>query len=214
VAKTLLSGPWTIRYGCRWLPALICCLPLLLASCGLRKPPRFTPGVDAARSVRDYADLLPGCRIRVVTPVLKSGGYMPQLTEAPKEGGAVVLKTNDDYVGYETSYYSVKGRTGGGVRISFMSAWVTEQGKTTRWPRPLVPLFELPDTARFIRLLYAIRVSQTDHDTAIVAASDPRLLENLTRRVRADPAGACRPDLIGVCKWVPNGIGVQIEDGH
>ena len=65
---------------------------------------------------------------------------MPQITETSRAGRDIAFTTSDDFVGYETSYYAVKERNGGGVRIVFMSAWVTENGKTTRRPRPIVPI--------------------------------------------------------------------------
>jgi hypothetical protein len=137
---------------------------------------------------------------------------MPQITETSREGSDIAFTTGDDFVGYETSYYEVKERNGGGVRIVFMSAWVTENDKTTRRPRPIVPVFELADTTRFVRLIYTIRVSQSDHDTAIVAASDPAQLDKLTEHVRTDPATACQTNPPDVCKWVPKGIAVQTEE--
>jgi hypothetical protein len=197
------------RFGC--VCALIC-LAFSVTACSLRKPPHFTSGGSAERSVRDYVDLRPGWRVQVVTPVLKSGGYMPQITETSREGSDITFTTSDDFVGYERSYYAVKERNGGGVRIVFMSAWVTENGKRTRRSRPIVPIFELPDSTRFVRLIYTVRVSQTDHDTAIVAASDQQQLDKLTERVRTDPAAACQPDPPDVCRWVPKGIAVQTEE--
>jgi hypothetical protein len=194
-----------------WVCALIC-LAFSITACSLRRPPHFTSGGSAERSARDYVDLRPGWRIQVVTPVLKSGGYMPQITETSREGSDITFTTSDDFVGYETSYYAVKERNGGGVRIVFMSAWVRENGKRTRRPHPIVPVFELPDTTRFVRLIYTIRVSQTDHDTAIVAASDPAQLDKLTEHVRTGPATACRTNPPDVCRWVPRGIAVQTEE--
>jgi hypothetical protein len=197
------------RLGC--VCALIC-FAFSLTACSLRRPPHFTSGGSAERSVRDYVDLRSGWRIQVVTPVLKSGAYMPQITETSSEGRDITLTTSDDFVGYETSYYAVKERNGGGVRIVFTSAWVTESGKTTRRPRPIVPIFELPDSTPFVRLIYTIRVSQTDHDTAIVAASDPAQLDKLTEDVRTDPGAACRTNPSDICRWVPKGIAVQTEE--
>jgi hypothetical protein len=207
--KVITSAHKRYRWGC------VCALiwfAYSLAACSLRRPPHFTSGGSAERSVRDYVDMLPGWRIQVVTPVLKSGGYMPQITETSREGRDIAFTTSDDFVGYETSYYAVKERNGGGVRIVFMSAWVAENGKTTRRPRPIVPVFELLDSTRFVRLIYTIRVSQTDHDTAIVAASDQQQLDKLTERVRTDPAAACRTNPSDVCRWVPKGIAVQTEE--
>lgn len=130
---------------------------------------------------------------------------------ASKTDGGLAFTTTDDFVGYETCSYAVKARSGGGVRIKFISAGVTTQGKTTSRHRPLVPLFESADDVRFVRLVYMVRVSQTDHDMAIVAASDPKRLNNLTESVLAHPAEACRTTSVGICEWVPRGIGVHTD---
>jgi hypothetical protein len=167
----MISAHKRYRLGC--VCALIC-IAFSLTACSLRRPPHFTSGGSAEKSVRDYVDLRPGWRIQVVTPVLKSGGYMPQITETSREGSDITFTTSDDLVGYETSYYAVKERNGSGVQIVFTSAWVTENGKTNRRPRPIVPIFELPDSTRFVRLIYTIRVSQSDHDTAIVVQAIQR----------------------------------------
>jgi hypothetical protein len=189
---------------------LACSLALVLIGCGLRKPHFVGSDLDHG-SGRDYADMQPGWGIQVVTPVLKSGGYKPQLTEGPRKDGGATFTTNEDFVGYETSYYAVKARDGGGVRIEFISAWVTKQSRTTRRPYPLIRLFEFPVSARLVRLVYMVRVSRADHNMAIVAASNVGELNDLTERVRTNPEGACQVDLTGGCKWVPDGIGIQIE---
>ena len=189
---------------------LACSLALVLIGCSSRKPHFVGSDLDHG-SGRDYADMQPGWSIQVVTPVLKSGGYKPQLREGPRKDGGATFTTNDDFVGFETSYYSVKARNGGGVRIEFISAWVTKQSRTTRRPYPLIRMFEFPASSRLVRLLYTIRVSRADHNMAIVAASNVGELDALTERVRMNPEEACQVDLTSSCKWVPDGIGVQIE---
>jgi hypothetical protein len=55
-----------------------------------------------------------------------------------------------------------------------------KDGKTTRQPRPLVALFNLPVQMGYVRLIYLVRVSDADHNMAIVGAEDPETLASLT----------------------------------
>src|SRR5882757_4847722 len=105
---------------------ICCCLALLLVGCATRRSHPATAGINNGSS--GYVDLQPGWWIRVVTPVLKSGGYKLQFKGEQQEGNKIVVSAGDDFVGYETSYYSVKERKGGGVRVKFSSAAITKQG--------------------------------------------------------------------------------------
>ncbi|MGC2327084.1 MAG: hypothetical protein WA604_10265, partial [Candidatus Sulfotelmatobacter sp.] len=87
----------------------------------------------------------------------------------------------------------------------------TKDGKTTRQHQPALQLFDLPDSFRFVRLLYLVGVSGADHDMAIVGATTPAALDELTRAIETSPAENCAIGALGYCKWVPKGIGVQIE---
>jgi len=160
---------------------------------------------------RSYADLQPGWRIRVVTPILKSGKYKPDFKENAVVGGGVELAAGDDFVGYETSFYSVTVRTGAGVAITFASSESTIKGKSSPQPQPLVRLFDFPASARYVRLLFLTRVSRADHNQAILAAATLADLTLLTQQVEADPAANCRSEGDNHCEWVPEGIAVRVE---
>jgi hypothetical protein len=153
-----------------------------------------------------------GWRIRVVTPVLKSGKYVADLKELPSSGGAIELSAGDDFVGYETSYYRVKREEGAGVSIQFTSAGVTIQGNESRKAGPMVQLFKLPASARHLRLVFLTRVSEADHNQAILAAGKPDELDRLTELVQSDPAANCKIDADTYCEWVPQGIAVRAEE--
>ncbi len=172
----------------RWTK-YICCFALAMFSVGCASRPsrsrQDAPGVPLDIHKR-FLDLQPGWRIEVFTPVVKSGGYLPQLREE-QQGSATILSGGDDLVGYETSRYTVEKRNGGGVRVKFNSAMITRQGKTTRQSHPIVPLFDLPEQAKYVRLVYMVRVSDADHDTAIAAARDPSTLEQLTEWIESGP---------------------------
>jgi hypothetical protein len=145
-----------------------------------------------------------------VTPLLKSGGFVLPKLVPQVSGNTVTLSDGGELEGYETAYYVVGPHPKGGVRISFASAEVTKQGVSTPQPRPTLPLFELPSGARFVRLVFLTRVSQVDHDMAVLATRDVAALDRLTVKVQADP-GACASSGHNYCAWIPVGIAVRPE---
>lgn len=158
-----------------------------------------------------FVDLQPGWRLRVVTPITKSGTFNVVSSSASTDAGGLSMKTSDDFIGYEVSYYSVESHPGGGISIRFASATDNTHGKTTRAAYSRVQLFELPPQERFARLLFLTRVSPADHDQGIVAAPTLEQLKAVTARVQADPEHNCTPDPQAYCTWVPIGIAVQPE---
>jgi hypothetical protein len=180
-----------------------------LSACGPRTV-RVPPVIAARSASQDYIDLQPGWRLTVVTPVLKSGGYVLHPSEQHTAGSTVTV-TGTDFAGYEIAHYSVQARTRGGVRVRFSSAEVTKEGKTESQSRSIAPLFRLPGTARYARLIYLIRVSQADHNMAVVAANEPSALDALTRQIQADPSHGCKIGKRTSCSWIPEGIAVRPE---
>jgi hypothetical protein len=160
---------------------------------------------------RSFIDLQPGWRIRTVTPILKSGTYLPEFKETALVGGTVEITTGDDLIGYETSYYTVVPGKESGVAIAFASAENTINGRTSRKPQPLVRLFDFSPSAQYVRLVFLTRVSRADHNQAVLAASDMAALDNLTQQVEADPAANCKSQGESYCMWVPEGIAVRPE---
>lgn len=198
--------------------AVVVCLVLLgpLTSCAVR-----TRGISAAGAKpvvpapvpppETYIDLQPDWRVRVVVPILKSGGYVLRELATQTDGKTVTVDTGGDFLGYEIAYYTVQGRRGGGVRIDFASAEGTRSGVTASETKSIAPLFQLPRGVRYVRLIYLIRVSQVDHDMAVAAARDIGSLNALTLRVQANPGKACRDGRDEWCSWVPQGIAVRPE---
>src|SRR5579872_5417387 len=115
-----------------------------------------------------FLEIQAGTRLRVITPVLKSGGYVAQTLTEITPGDPTNLRVGDDYIGYADDYYLAKKR-GSGIRIEFQSADTVKQGKTVPQNHPTLGLFRLPSQMRFVRLVYIARVSSADHNMAIVA---------------------------------------------
>jgi hypothetical protein len=186
---------------------LLGAMAICVAGCAVRKPhDEMGAFVD-----KSYVDLEPGWRVRVVTPILSSGKFKMQPNEVQTEGKAVVLKTGNDFVGYETDYYEVSAQNVDGVAVRFGSAEFTSNGKSRKRSQPLVPVFDLPESVRYVRLLFLTRVSQTEHDQAVLGSSSLADLDALQRRVEDNPPENCKIQPEGICSWVPAGIAVQPE---
>ncbi len=189
---------------------LIFCLALVMALTGCAsRSVRVPATVPTANLLPPYLDLQPGWRLRVVTPLTKSGTYRPEIREE-QHNGSTTLSLGDDFIGYETAYYAVQPRAGTGVHIVFTSAADTRNGSTTPQPHPRPRLFQLPRSAKYVRLLYVQRVSRTDHDMAVLASDQQTLLGRLTAQVQADPR-ACENATRRFCSWIPAGIAVRAE---
>jgi hypothetical protein len=189
----------------RSVPHLV--LACLLTACA---PRRVQVPIQAAAEPSTYIDLQPGWRLRVVTPILRSGGYRLQPVDQQADGDTIAVSTGTDFLGYETAYYAVRAR-GRGVRVEFSAAEISQDGKTAMQPKPVAHLFQLPRNARHVRLIYLLRTSQADHDMAVVATRELDALATLTHQVQTDPSSGCRSDRAGFCSWIPAGIAVRPE---
>jgi hypothetical protein len=125
-------------------------------------------------------------------------------------GNTVTLFAGNDFLGYETAYYAVAKRKLRGVRIALSSAETTKDGSTTPQAAPVAHLFQLPSNARYVRLLYLQRMSEADHNMAVLASNRMSHLQSLTAQVEADPS-ACIGHDSNFCSWIPAGIAVRPE---
>jgi hypothetical protein len=158
---------------------------------------------------RTSVDLQPGWRVLVVAPILKSGGFKTHFEEMQSKAGTVTLKTGEDFKGYETDYYRVVDN-GSELVVRFSSAEIRHNDGTTTQPlQPLVPLFILNEGIHYVRLLFLTRVSEADHNEAILASESLEKLDTLTRTVEADPVQNCKVQSQGSCVWVPEDVAVR-----
>lgn len=190
------------------LSAMLACASL---GCAVHKPMQ-PAAVIASHS---YVEFQAGWRLQVVVPILKSGGYNVKLQEMKTENGTIQLKTPDDFMGYEIDRYAVESRTDGGVTVEFQSAEIhMNDGKTSQHPEPRLRLFKLPGDIRYVRLAFLSRLSPSEHDAVILAASTREQMEALTARVEDNPSQACTESMQEVCAWVPEGVSVQPQRKH
>jgi hypothetical protein len=185
-------------------------LVVALGGCSGRNASKVSRTSTPPQNNSEYVDPQSGWRIRVVTPILKSGKFIVETQPVQSEGDAINVKASDDFVGYEITYYSVTPRVGG-VLIRFASSEIIEDGKSVKQTRPLLPLFDLPPNMGFVRLLFLRQVSRADHSQGILAAPSLEQLAELTRIVEAKPEEGCRTNAETFCSWVPPGITAQAE---
>lgn len=130
------------------------------------RPESEIPSVPPSASSPYWIDLQPGWRVRVVTPVTKSGSYLVktqpiETRETRREqviGSAspniIALSAGPDFIGYETSIYAVKHVRGNGVRVIFKSAEIHEKGLVIHSRHPIEPLFQIPRIDEWVRILH------------------------------------------------------------
>ena len=210
-----LEMPRWIRLLAAWSGGIV--VIVSLGAC--RKTAPAPAPAPAPLAAANSIDLEPGWRVRVVTPIQKSGSFIVktvagEATEKADAAGArkleLAVKASPDLLGYEMSYYSVNARGRDGVAVAFQSATAIIDGVPAPRSSPALPLFQLPSWARRVRILHLLSKSDADHNAAILAARDPRELDRLTAIVEANPA-ACRDYPASVCQWIPAGIAVRPE---
>lgn len=176
------------------------------AGCAVRTSPAPGPGPAGQPVTSNFVELRPGNRVVVVIPILRSGGYVLPSLRKQSTTGSGRIEAGPDFLGYEQDFYMVK-RAGNGVRVRFSHGAVWRNGEAQPVHRPRVTLFENTDNSR-VRLVFLMRVSEADHDMAIVSSGDLPSLNEITRRAAQ---AECRSSRDETCAWVPNGIAVRPE---
>lgn len=164
----------------------------------------------AEQTSKDYEDLQPGQRLQIVTPLLSSEGTRPALSGQETNGNTISLKATN-LVGYQTAYYAINGKLDGRVNLKFTASVITKGGVAVPTTQPPSSLpFLHPRRAEYIRLIYLRRLSQSDHNMAVVSSRRSDVLDTITRQVVNNP-DACANTQQASCSWVPAGIAVRPE---
>jgi hypothetical protein len=180
---------------------------LVLAACS--RQTAIAPTAPAPTPFdNSYSDLQPGSTLKIVVPLLKSGGFRTDLETQQINANSFNVRANE-FIGYTTIRYAILGKSTT-VALKFLSAEQTRHGRTAPLPQPPRLPFELPHRAAHVRLVYLVRVSRADHNMAIVASRQLDRLNDFTSRFKTDPA-ICRTANGIFCSWVPAGIAVRVE---
>lgn len=191
----------------RFFPVVLLASLLALAGCAHHA---LRP-VSVAGTANDnsFMDLDASWRLRILVPLVSSGGVPPATDSVREEGGSIVITTRN-LAGYELFFYDAEARSRGKVQLRFAFAEITKDGQTVPDPsEPALP-FPLPPKPAHIRLMYLIRSSRSDHNMAIAAAKDMKSLEAFTAAFKVN-SRVC--DSVGnvFCSWVPVGVAVRPE---
>lgn len=162
------------------------------------------------RTDNAYMDLAPGWKVRIVVPLLKSGGLRPSDLSPVSTDNGVVTVSSSDLIGYRVFHYSVLDKGKGLVRLQFVSSDRTENGRTEVEARPPMLPFALPLQTDYIRLVYLVRASGADHNMAVIASKRIDALNIFTNQFEKDP-NVCGIGNEVSCVWVPAGIAVRPE---
>lgn len=155
-----------------------------------------------------YLDLRVGYRLRTVRPVFRDGAEATSAlrqvgeTEAVPGGGlTVTVRATEALVGYERAWYEfVPGQASGAVLRPLETVLVIE-GEESSQPSPLDRWLAFDDDARYFRLLFLSRLTETaENDILLVGAPTPVAVEDHTEALRQDPERCA--DLFG-CKRAP-----------
>jgi hypothetical protein len=140
-----------------------------------------------------YSDLWPGYRLRVVSPVFRDGAppgasaLQPESKVEAAAGGLIVTaKASPDLIGYETAWYALEPRAGGGARIVPQYAEFHSEGEVTREPAPRRNHLAFDPAMAYFRLLFmARRTESNDHDIVVIAAATQPKLDEKTQALEA-----------------------------
>jgi hypothetical protein len=182
---------------------LYAALTVLISGCAHTNRQASVPKPPA----NSYFDVAPGTRLRVVTPITKSGAFQPAYTGHTQAGATITLLAHD-LVGFRTAHYIAEGR--GRVQLRLQYAELSREGKSTVEATPPDPPFPLPSHAAHLRLIYLIRASTADHNMALVAAKHVQALDTFTLALQSDPNVCGRRPAV-FCTWIPGGVAVRPE---
>lgn len=183
---------------------------LLLTACPHKSLVQPTPSIHNLGET-DYVDLQIGWRIRVITPVMSSGGYIVPMT-AKVEGNAITVTTGKEFLGYQTDFYDVRSSSDGMMKVKFIYGEAVVQGKKTKRAQPALQLPPQTLDKGFFRLVYLTRVSQHDHDMVLLASTHKDSLHDLTNSIVANVLNNCGVSKDSSCTEIPKGVGFIVEE--
>ena len=128
-----------------------------------------------------------GLRLKVVAPLLKPG-YTDIKTQLSPNSKPGTLEVNvEGLEGFETAYYIVRPRRGGGLEFALLSVEQNRVGILTSAPKPVAFQFAKAPKAEHYQLMFLRRVSIADRDIALLGAPSWKLLLETAHRFDTVP---------------------------
>ena len=131
--------------------------------------------------------LEPGFRLKVVAPLLKAGYSEIKTSTAPNSKPGRLEVNVEGLEGFETSYYQVRPRSGGGVEFRLTSVEQNRIGKLTNPPAPSAFHFDIAPDIRHFRLLFLRRLSLADRDISLLGGESWGVLLSSAQRFDTVP---------------------------
>jgi len=146
-------------------------------------PTRTTYAVRYSNYERSGAiNLEPGLRLKVLAPLLKPGFREVKIVQPASSSGGPLELTVEGLEGYETSYYAVQPRDGGGVQFALSSVEQNRLEVITRPRESTAFQFHIAPDARYFRLMFLRRASIADRDISLLGAPQWGLLLDSAHR--------------------------------
>ena len=131
--------------------------------------------------------LEPGFRLKVVAPMLKAGYSDIKTSTSPNSKAGSLEMNVEGLAGFETAYYDVRPRSGGGVEFKLTSV---EQNRITNITHPAAPSafqFDIAPDIRNFRLLFLRRLSLADRDISLLGGRSWNVLLSSAQRFDTVP---------------------------
>jgi hypothetical protein len=122
---------------------------------------------------------------------------------------AIELRAPADLIGYETAWFAVEPRAGGGGRLVPQFAEFHREGEVTRQDRPRANFLVFGSRMAYFRMLFmARRTESSDHDIFVLAAASQAELETRTRALEAGTEECEAATLQSTCIIAPRQVAI------
>jgi hypothetical protein len=146
-------------------------------------PTRTTYAVRYSNYERTGAvNLEPGFRLKVLAPLLKPGFQEVKIVQPVNPSGGPLELTVEGLEGYETAYYAVQPRDGGGVQFALSPVEQNRLDVVTHPHEATAFKLRMAPDARFFRLMFLRRASIADRDISLLGAPQWGLLLDSAQR--------------------------------
>jgi hypothetical protein len=127
-------------------------------------------------------NLEPGFRLKVLAPLLKPGFQEVKVVQPANPSAGPLEMTVEGLEGYETAYYAVQPRDGGGVQFALASVEQNRMDVVTHASEAGAFQLHVDPSARFFRLMFLRRASVADRDISLLGAPQWSLLLDSAHR--------------------------------